>query len=315
VSEAVEVRTETLPARVRAGSRVGYLRERWSNPWRKPRFLGLFTWLYIAWAIVPVLIAVQFSFNSGRSRSSWQGFSLRWYTGDPDLSVLHNPALRLALFQSVKLAVLTMLIATPLGVALAIGLTRWRGRAAAPANFLMLFPLVTPEIVMGTALFLVFIHLFNFIDLGTQAQLLGHVTFSISYVVLVVRARLLAIGKEYEEAAMDLGASPTQALRMVLLRMLAPAIFASLMIVFAISIDDFVISAFLSSDQSSQTIPILIYSTARAAPNPALNALASVMLALSMVAIALAVLVLRHFSKREQGRGASAVDQFARLEI
>jgi spermidine/putrescine transport system permease protein len=315
VSEAVGVRTEALPGRVRTVSRVGYLRERWSNPWRKPRLLGLFTWLYMAWAIVPVLIAVQFSFNSGRSRSSWQGFSLRWYTGDPDLSVLHNPALRLALFQSVKLAVLTMLIATPLGVALAIGLTRWRGRAAGPANFLMLFPLVTPEIVMGTALFLVFIHLFNFVDLGTQAQLLGHVTFSISYVVLVVRARLLAIGKEYEEAAMDLGASPTQALRMVLLRMLAPAIFASLMIVFAISIDDFVISAFLSSDQSSETIPILIYSTARAAPNPALNALASVMLALSMVAIALAVLVLRHFSKRERGREASAVDQFARLEL
>ena len=154
-----------------------------------------------------------------------------------------------------------MLIATPLGVALAIGLARWRGRGARPANFLMLFPLVTPEIVMGVALFLVFVYLFGFIQLGTQAQLLGHVTFTISYVVIIVRGRLFAVGREYEEAAMDLGASQWQAIRMVLLPMLAPAIWASLMIAFAISIDDFVITAFLMGDQppppsrSSSTAP------------------------------------------------------------
>jgi spermidine/putrescine transport system permease protein len=286
-----------------------------SNPWGKPRFLGAFTWLYMVWSIVPVLIAVQFSFNAGRSRSTWQGFSLRWYFGDPDLSVWHDPALRGAMFQSLKLAALAMTIATPIGVALAIGLARWRGRASGAANALMLFPLVTPEIVMGTALFLVFVNLLSFIKLGTTAQLIGHVTFSISYVVVVVRGRLFAVGKEYEEAAQDLGASPVQALRMVLLPMLAPAIFASLMIVFAISIDDFVISAFLAAGASSETIPVLIYSNARAAPNPALNALASVMLVFSLLAIAAALLVLRHFTRQERGEKASAVRNFARLEI
>ncbi len=75
-----------------------------SNPWGKPRFLKLIVWGYIVWTIVPVLIAIQFGFNDGRSRTAWQGFSLRWYTGDPDLSVLHNPALFDALVQSVKLA-------------------------------------------------------------------------------------------------------------------------------------------------------------------------------------------------------------------
>ena len=129
----------------------------WSNPWGKPRFLVLFTWAYMLWSLVPVAIAVLFGFNAGRSRSAWQGFSLRWYYQDPDLSVLHDPSLRAALVQSLKLAGLTMLIATPLGVALAIGLARWRGWGARPANFLMLFPLVTPEIVMGVALFLVFV--------------------------------------------------------------------------------------------------------------------------------------------------------------
>jgi spermidine/putrescine transport system permease protein len=255
------------------------------------------------------------SFNAGRSRSTWQGFSLRWYLDDPDLSVLHDPTLRDAMFQSFKLALLAMLIATPLGVALALGLARWRGRGAGAGNFLMLFPLVTPEIVMGVALFLVFVWLFDFIQLGTPAQLLGHVTFSISYVVIVVRGRLFAIGKEYEEAAMDLGASPLQALRMVLVPMLAPAIFASLMIVFAISIDDFVISQFLAAGQNTETVPVLIYSNVRAAPNPALNAVATVMLVSSMVAITIAILVQRRFGRREgRGKGA-AVEDFARLDI
>lgn len=281
------------------------------NPWSKPRVLVLVTWLYILWSLVPVIIAVQFSFNAGRSRSAWQGFSFRWYTGDPDLSVLHNEALREAMGQSLKLAALTMLIATPIGVALALGLARWRGPGAKASNFLMLFPLVTPEIVMGVALFLVFVYLFKVIDLGTEAQLIGHVTFSISYVVIVVRARLFTIGREFEEAAMDLGASPLQALRLVLLPMLAPAIFASLMIVFAISIDDFVISAFLQGGAESATVPILLYSAARNAPTPNLNAIATLMLVFSMLAIGIAIA----FQRRGGRSRGEAVEHFARLDI
>ena len=194
-------------ARGKARGTVARLKTWWSNPWGKPRFLVLFTVAYILWSLVPVLIAVQFGFNDGRSRSTWQGFSLRWYFGDPNLSVLHDPSLRDALVQSLQLAALTMLIATPLGVALAIGLARWTGWGARPANFLMLFPLITPEIVMGVALFLVFVYLFDFVPLGTMAQVLGHVTFTVSYVVIVMRGRLFSVGREYEEAAMDLGAS------------------------------------------------------------------------------------------------------------
>ena len=293
---------------------LGCLLAWWSNPWGQPRFLVLFAWAYVLWSLIPVAVAVMFGFNDGRSRSAWQGFSLRWYYQDPDFSVLHDPSLRDALVQSLKLAGLTMLIATPLGVALAIGLARWRGRGARPANFLMLFPLVTPEIVMGVALFLVFVHLFGFVQLGTQAQLLGHVTFTISYVVIVVRGRLFAVGREYEEAAIDLGASQWQAIRMVLLPMLAPAIWASLMIAFAISIDDFVITAFLTGDQSSATIPVKLYSAARAAPSPALNALASILLFASMLAIGIALSVMRRSRKKEGAQG-SAVEDFARLEL
>jgi spermidine/putrescine transport system permease protein len=286
----------------------------WRNPWGRPRFLLLFTLVYLAWSIVPILVAVRFSFNDGRSRSTGQGWSTRWYWQEPDLSVWNDPTLREAVYQSVKLASLAMLIAVPLGVALAIGLTRWRGRGSGSARFVTLFPLVTPEIVMGTALFLTFVHLFRFVELGTTAQLLGHVTFSISFVVIIVRGRLLSIGREYEEAAQDLGASPVQALRLALLPLLYPAIFASFMIVFAISIDDFVISAFLSSDLSTETVPVKIYSNARGAPTPALNALATVMLVASLFAVALAALVVRGV-QRARGERGTAVDDFAQFRV
>jgi spermidine/putrescine transport system permease protein len=220
----------------------------------------------------------------------------------------------LALTQSLRLAILTMLVATPIGVALALGLARWRGRGARPAGFLMLVPLVTPEIVMGVALFLVFDNLYDFVGFGTPAQLLGHVTFSISFVVVIVRGRLFAIGRDYEEAAMDLGASPRQAMKRVLLPLLAPAIFASFAIVFAISIDDFVISQFLSGGADSITIPVRLYSGARLAPPPSLNALATILLAITIGAVSIAGLVMRRLS-RQEGTEESAVSAISRLEF
>jgi len=286
----------------------------WRNPWGKPRFLAGFTFLYLIWSIVPILIAVRFSFNDGRSRSTGQGWSTRWYWDEPDLSVKNDPSLREALFQSLELASLTMLIAVPIGVALAISLTRWRGRASGTARFVSLFPIVTPELVMGTALFLTFVHLFQFVELGTVAQLLGHVTFSISFVVIIVRSRLLSIGPEYEEAATDLGAPPMKALRLVLLPLLLPAIVASFLIVFAISIDDFVISQFLSADSSTETIPVKIYSNARGAPTPALNALATVMLFLSLFAIT-AVIVLQRAMQRSRGGGEGGIEDMAQMRL
>ncbi len=307
--------TEPVPASPPSTtSAVGRLRGWLANPWRRPRLLVAFTVAYLVWALAPVLIAVQFSFNAGRSRSAWQGFSLRWYVTDPALSVFNDPALRASLSQSLKIAVLTMLIATPIGVGLAIGLARWRGPGARAANTLMLFPLITPEIVMGVALFLVFTNLFRFVDLGTPAQLLGHVTFTISYVVVVLRGRLFAVTAQYEEAAMDLGASRWQAMRMVLLPLLLPAIYASLALVFAISIDDFVISAFLSAGQDSITLPVRLYSSTRLGPTPALNALATILLVITLFAVIGAGLALRR-SRRRSGEHGSAVEDLAQFDM
>jgi spermidine/putrescine transport system permease protein len=292
--------TETRQSRVRSVV---------ANPWGRSRFLPLVTLGYVLWSIIPVTIAVLFSFNSGRSRSTWQGFSTRWYVGDPAAaeSVLYDQSLRFSLTQSIRLALLTMLVATPIGVALALGLARWRGRGVKASNLLMLVPLVTPEIVMGVALFLVFAEVYDFVPFGTWTQFLGHVTFSISFVVIIVRGRLFAIGRDYEEAAMDLGASPLEAMRRVLLPLLAPALLASLAIVFAISIDDFVISQFLLGGAESVTIPVQLYSGARLAPPPSLNALATILMVVTIGAIALAGILFRAVGKR-RGEASSALE-------
>src|SRR5581483_10217797 len=180
--------------------------------------------------------------------------------------------------------------------------------------FLMLFPLVTPEIVMAVSLLLVFVTLYK-VQLGTTAQVFGQVTFSISYVVIVVRGRLLSIGNEYEEAARDLGASPVGALRLVLLPLLAPAIFASMMVVFALSIDDFVVTDYLSSNESTQTVPIKIYSGVRGTTTPALNALATVMVVVTLVAVLLAYFVYRRFAAQQAAAEGSALREIAALDV
>ncbi|MFN8218432.1 MAG: ABC transporter permease [Solirubrobacterales bacterium] len=305
------------PAPVRPSRLPAWL----SNPWGRPRFLAITTWLYIAWALVPVLAAILFSFNDGRSRSVWQGFSTRWWWGDETLSVFHDPAYTDALVHSLELAALDMLIATPLGFLLAIGLSRWRGRGSGSANFLMLVPLTTPELAMAVSLLLVFTQLsllpFTAVELGTPAQVIGQVTFSVSYVVVIVRSRLAAIGPEYEEAARDLGASAWQALRDVLLPLLLPAALASMLIVFALSIDDFVVTQYMSSGGETTTVPMLLYANARGgATTPALNAVATIMVLVTLIGVGGAYLILRWFARHsgEAGKGTAAMQDLTGLD-
>jgi spermidine/putrescine transport system permease protein len=281
--------------------------DRLRNPWGKPRFLALITGLYIFWSVVPVLLAVMFAFNKGRSRTTWQGFSFRWFTG-PTGSVLHDPALQGALKHTLLLAGFCVLVATPLGVALALGLQRWRGRGSGTVNTVMLLPLVTPEIVMGVALLLLFLRVFPGIGLGTEAQVIGQVTFTLSYVVVIVRGRLVSIGPEFEEAAADLGAPPRDRMFRVLLPLLAPAIVAAAAVTFATSIDDFVVTQYLSSDASTTTVSMLLYSSARGAPTPALNAIATVGLVITLLTLTAAFLVYRRFASGKEAASLATLE-------
>ncbi|HEX3300976.1 MAG TPA: ABC transporter permease [Actinomycetota bacterium] len=290
---------------------VGGIRGYFRNPWRKPRFLQATTLGYLLWSLLPVIIAVIFSFNSGRSRSSWQGFGMTWWTTSPTDSILHDAEIRAAMVQTFKLSFLTVIIAVPLGTLFAIGIDRWHGRPARAANFTMLLSFVVPEIILGVSLYILFTSLFkDIIPLGSNAQLLGLVAYQVSYPVIIVRARLLSIGPEYEEAAMDLGSTPNQAIRRVLLPLLTPAIFASVALVFADTVDDFVTVQALSAGSTSQTLAMKIYSAARASPTPEVNAAATVMLISTLLVIAGGVLFYKRFSKGQELGGAT---DFAQL--
>ena len=265
----------------------------------KAHGLATITVVYLLWALVPVAIAVLFSFNAGRSRSVWQGFSLRWYTWDPNGSILNDPSLRNALLHTILLALIATAITVPLGVCLALALDRWRGRIPTGANFAVLLSFVIPEIALAIGLLFLITMLTTPFGLGTTAQIVGLVTFQLSYPVVIVRARLLTIGSQYEEAARDLGASALGAVKRVLLPMLSPAILVSAILVFADVLDNFVIVRYLSSDMSTETTSMRIYSTARAAPTPALNALATLILLASLGAVLIGWLIYRRLGKND----------------
>ena len=257
-----------------------------------------------------MLVAVLYSFNDGRSRTVWQGFSFRWYWGDQSLSVWHDASLHNALLQTLKLGLVTTLITVPLGVLFAIGIDRWRGRLPSGANFLMLLAFVLPEVLLAVSLLFVITTVAVPFELGTTAQVIGLVTFQVSYPAVLVRARLATIGPQYEEAAMDLGASPVGALRRVIMPMLMPAIFASTVLVFADVIDDFILVRYLSGGASTEPVSVKIYNTARGAPTPALNALATLLLFTALAAVVIGFVIYRRMTRgdetAERGIGAFA---------
>jgi spermidine/putrescine transport system permease protein len=305
--------TTEVTAPADAAAQPGTTRLRpWRNPWRKPWLLESFTWLYLIWSLVPIALAVLFSFNNGKSQAVWQGFSWRWYFTDPVNSVWHNPALHAAVFQTVRLSVYTTIIAVPLGVAFALGINRWRGYTSSTFNFVMILSFVVPELIFGVAMFFVFTVLFSFVHLGTLAETLGLVTWNVSWPAIIVQARLVTIGRQYEEAAADLGATQFQAIRRVLLPLLTPAIFASAVLVFSSVIDDFVIVDLLSSNAGNTPMSVYIYAQQHGGNGgPALNALGTIMLVLSLIIVILGYIGYRIMTRGERGDRKQALATIA----
>ena len=282
------------------------------NPWRHPWFLEGFTWLYLIWSLVPVALAVLFSFNNGRSQSVWQGFSWRWYYQDPVNSVLHDPALHAAVVQTIRLSVYVTLITVPLGVAFALGINRWRGYTASTANFVMILSFVIPELIFGVAMFFVFTKLFTPVGLGSLAEVLALVTWNVSWPALIVQARLVTLGKHYEEAAADLGATPLQVVYRVMMPLLTPAIFASAVLVFSSVVDDFVLVDLLSSNSGNTPMSVYIYSQQHGGNGgPALNALGTIMLVMSFVVAILGFIGYRWLTRGERGSRIEALTTIA----
>jgi spermidine/putrescine transport system permease protein/putrescine transport system permease protein len=259
------------------------------------KWLRVYVGIFFLFLFAPIVLVVVFSFNSQRSLQRMDGLSLEWYR-----AFFENESLRGSLVASLEIAFVTMLIGTVLGTLLAFGLVRSRSRFAGSANVLMLVPLVTPEIVAGVSAFLLFTQLGWRLSLLTIT--LAHITFSISYVTVVVRARLSSLHPEVEQAAMDLGATRLQTLRLVVLPALWPAVLAAGLLVFALSFDDFVLSYF-TTGESPQPLPVRIWSAIRFGVTPTINAIGTLMLAISTIAIGLAIALPRLFGRRESGLG------------
>jgi spermidine/putrescine transport system permease protein len=287
------------------------------NPWRHPWFLEGFTWVYLIWSLAPIAIAVLFSFNKGKSQSTYQGLSWRWYWGDKVNSIWYNPQLHSAMFETLKLSAYTTIIAVPLGVAFALGINRWRGFLPSSFNFLMILSFVVPELIFGVAMFFIFTQMPGLKDLGLGniAEVLGLVTWNVSWPAIIVQARLVTIGKQYEEAAADLGATQLQTMRRVMLPLLMPAIFASAILVFSGVIDDFVIVDLLSSNATNTPMSVIIYSTQHGGNGgPALNALATVMLLMSFVVAGLGYVGYRLMTRGQRVSGQQTLTAIAGAE-
>jgi spermidine/putrescine transport system permease protein len=259
----------------------------------RPRFLWVVTGLVYLFLFAPILIVILFSFNSERSLQTFEGFSLRWYE-----EVFNDETLRASLFTSLEIAAITTIVATVLGTGLALGMSRSRSRVSGAAGLLLLIPLVTPEIVAGVSAFVLFAQVG--IALSVTTIVLAHITFSISYVCVVVRGRLASMGQDIEEAALDLGATRWQAVRLVTLPALWPAILAAGMLVFVLSFDDFVLS-FFTTGEDPQPLPVRIYSALRFGISPSINAIGTLMLVVSAAIIAIAILLPRLLGRRESG--------------
>jgi len=249
--------------------------------WLREHAVNIVAALVVIYMLIPIAVILVFSFNdpAGKYNFTWVGFTLKHWS-----NAFGIPELNSALVTSLKLALLATVISTVIGTLMAIALVRHRFHGRRPANLLIVVPMATPEIVMGASLLSFFIIL-GAPGLGFQTLLIAHVMFCISFVVVVVRSRLIGFDRNLEEAAADLGATPVTTFRTVTLPLLTPGIVAAALLAFALSIDDFVISNFNSG--TTVTFPLYVYGVSLRGIPVQVNALATMLFIVAALAAAL----------------------------
>jgi ABC-type spermidine/putrescine transport system permease subunit II len=251
------------------------------------------TVLFFVLLYLPIAAVVVFSFNTKKSLTVFDGWSLQWYR-----AFFNDSELTHSLGTSLEVAAVAMVGSVVIGAALAFGLVRARSRLGAAANAIMLIPLITPEIVTGVASLMLFKGVY--LEPGLATLMIAETTFSISYVTVILRARVAELNPEVEEAAMDLGATRMQAVRLVTLPLMWPAMLSSAILIFTIVFDDFVL-AFFTTGVSPQPLSVRIYSAIRFGVQPSINAVGTLMLLGSILLIALALVLPRFFGRRGSG--------------
>jgi spermidine/putrescine transport system permease protein len=273
-----------VPARGRASAAVKV----WA--FVKHHLLAVYSMLFFLYLLLPIAVVMVFSFNQpvGKFNYTWNKFTLdnwRYWNGVPGIQG--------AIVLSLEIAALASVIATALGTLIALALVRYGFRGRGVTNLLIFLPLSTPEIVMGASLLTLFLNL-NFV-FGFWTILIAHVMFCISFAVVSVKARLIGFDRHLEEAAMDLGANEWVTFRKVTLPLIAPAILAALLLCFAVSVDDFVVTYFNSG--SEVTFPLFVWGAARIGAPPQVNVIGSAIFIFAVGAMLVNVFIQTRRSK------------------
>jgi len=231
---------------------------------RSGQGLRLYTWAIIAWLTLPVLIMIVFGFNDtpGRYNQTWEGFTLKWYG-----QVFALDELTKALVISLLVALVTAVLAGALGTGIGYALGRYRFRGSGTVNLIMFATMSSPELVMGASLLTLFVSLG--VGLGAVTITIAHIMFSISFVAVVVRARVLTLDRSVEEAAADLGANAWTTFWRITFPIIMPAVMSGMLLAFALSIDDFVVSNFTAG--TTVTFPLWIWGATRIGLPPQVN--------------------------------------------
>ena len=238
---------------------------------------------------LPILVVIIFSFNDSRLTVSWKGFSLQWYQ-----ALFQDSGLMEALGNSLILGVLSCLLSAVIGTLGAVGLAKIQYRSKGLLEYVSILPLMIPEIILG----MVFLAFFSLLGLpfGMVTLLIAHTVFCVPYILMEVKARLVGMDPSLEEVAMDLGATPTRIFFDITLPLIMPAVLSGALLAFAMSMDDVVISVFVNGPRLS-TLPIKVYTQMKTGVTPEINALCTLMLAVSVI-----VLLAYSLARRLSGR-------------
>jgi spermidine/putrescine transport system permease protein len=279
------IATRQAPPEAAPAPAVPGRRRRWTR-----LLLPAYTWLMILYFSLPILVMIVFGFNDTRGRLNlrWQGFTLNWYR-----ELLALPALTTALRNSLIIAAVSTVITTVLGTTIGIALGRYRFRGKGLYDLMLFSAISAPELVLGTSLLSLFVTV-QFVR-GFVTIIIAHVAFSLAFVAVTVRARVLGLDPALEEAAQDLGADPWTTFRKITLPLLAPGIVAGALLAFALSIDDYVVTSFVSGQV--ETFPLWVYGATRIGVPPQVNVMGTLIF-LGGVAIAVGNALL---ARRQRG--------------
>ena len=250
------------------------------------RLLTANAWLVFFFFYFPIAILIIFSFNEGRFVNQWTGFSFQWY-----VKLFQDDAIGLALRNSLIVASVSTFVSTIMGTLVALGLERFRFRGQGALDSTLYLPIIIPDIAMAVMLLLFFVQSSQLLSrvginfsLGLTTIILAHIAFNVSFVAVVVRARLAGFDRSLEEAAADLYANEWSTFRFVTLPLIMPGIVGGALLAFTLSLDDFVVT-FFTSGPGSTTLPLRIYSMVKTGVTPEINALSTLMLLASMVLV------------------------------